>query len=361
MQWVYIPVCTTALIITYILWVKGAEVQNAPKMHYCTCNNNIKIKQITIYNKKNMNENNYIYSLRPHKDGGKIVCPNCGKKSFVPYINNDTGEILNPTCGRCDHEQSCGYHLTPAEFFKDNPEAGPIAKFEAYSKPHPSVILFGTLDEWKARQTSNETMQCDFAQGMLKFFDVDNVAQAINRYHVQSIGHNRNTAFPCINADGSVTDVMCLGYGTDLHRNDVCYHYYGDKERKEQLKAQHPNGYTYSPCYFGEHLLNENTEQNIGLVESQKTAFICSILFPQMVWLASCGCGNFNATKSYVLKDRRVFVYPDKGSSDKWGKITAAMRLNNFNVHFRPIMEELQDYGANSDIADIILDNIKKK
>jgi len=307
-----------------------------------------------------MNDKQYKTSLRPHKDGGKMVCPSCGRKSFVPYIYNDTGDIVDSTCGRCDHVQSCGYHLAPAEFFKNNPDAKPIEKHEAYSKPQPSIINFCTLDEWKVRQTADEAIQCDFAQGLLKFFKADKVAQAINRYHVQSIGFDRNTTFPCISVDGSVTDVMCLGYGSDLHRNpNVCYHYYGDKKQKAQLDALYPNKYTYNPCYFGEHLLSDGTEKNIGLVESQKSAIICSMVFPQMTWLATCGCGNFNVTKSHTLKDRRIFVYPDKGSSDKWGKIVETMKRYSYNVHLRPIMEELQGYGANSDIADVILDNIK--
>lgn len=301
----------------------------------------------------------YKISLRPHKDGGKIICPSCGRKSFVPYIYNDTGDIIDSICGRCDHEQSCGYHLTPAEFFKNYPDVKPTAKHEAYSKPQPSIINFCTLDEWETRQTADEAIQCDFAQGLLKFIEADKVAQALNRYRVQSIGFNRNTAFPCISIDGNVTAVMCLGYGTNLHRNEVCYHYYGNKDRKVQLDALYPNKYTYNPCYFGEHLLSENTEKNIGLVESQKSAVICSIVFPQMTWIATCGCSNFNVTKSHTLKDRRIFVYSDKGSSDKWGKVIEMMKRHGYNVHLRPIMEGLQNYGANSDIADVILDNIK--
>lgn len=308
-----------------------------------------------------MKENTYKYSLRPHRNGGKEICPMCGKKSFVPYIYNDTGEIIDPTCGRCDHEQSCGYHLTPAEFFKSNPDMKLTAWNEAYSKPQPSIINFCVLDEWKARQTTDEAMQCDFAQGLAKFFDTDLVSQAISRYQVQSIGYNRNTAFPCISKEEDVTDVMVLGYGMDLHRNEVCYHFYGDNDRKAQLKDRYPYGYTYAPCYFGEHLLGENPKMNVGLVESQKTAVICSLIFPEIVWLASCGCGNFSVTKSSVLKDRRVFAYPDKGSTDKWGKIVDALRLYGYNIHLHPIMEELQDYGSNSDIADVILDNIKSK
>ena len=298
-------------------------------------------------------------SLRPHRQGGKMICPKCGRKSFVPYIYNDTGEIIDPTCGRCDHEQSCGYHLPPAEFFKANPDHNNgRGGFMPYTRPIPTTIDFCGLDEWAARQTADEALESDFARGLVNYFDTEAVKSAISRYHIQSIGRGRNTAFPCISVDGMVTDVMVLGYQADLHRNDVCYHYYGDTAQKEQLKADYPEGYKYDPCYFGEHLLAEQTDKNVAVVESQKSAVICSMLFPDMLWLASCGCGNFNVTKSRVLKDRRVFVYSDKGSSEKWQKVVSELQTIGYNIHLRPIMEDFAEYGANADVVDVIMDNL---
>ena len=53
----------------------------------------------------------------------RLTCPNCEQPHcFTPYVD-DNNEILDPTVGRCDHEGSCGYHKTPAEYFKEHPEA----------------------------------------------------------------------------------------------------------------------------------------------------------------------------------------------------------------------------------------------
>lgn len=298
---------------------------------------------------------NHKYSLRQYRQGGKDICPECEQRSFVPYIDNETGEILHPICGRCDHEQSCGYHLTPSDFFKQNPESRQTGlSRNVYLKPTPTIIDWGNTSEWIARQSVEEAMKCDFAKGLLNFFDTDNVAQAISRYHVQNL--NGNTAYPCISVDGRVADVMVLNYGEDLHRGRICYHYY---KNKEQLKLDYPNGYKYEPCFFGEHLLTEQSDSNVGIVESQKSAVICSIVFPSMVWLATCGCGNFKMSKMEALRDRRIFVYPDKGSEDKWCAIVAEMKWKGFNIHLRTVMQDLPDYGANSDIADVLLDNLK--
>jgi len=54
------------------------------------------------------------------------ACPSCGKKRcFVRYIDEQGTMRFPSTVGKCDHEQSCGYHYTPREYFRDNSEAMP--------------------------------------------------------------------------------------------------------------------------------------------------------------------------------------------------------------------------------------------
>jgi len=51
------------------------------------------------------------YSL--DKSSKKFVCPNCNKKTFVLYIDTDTGNYLTTDFGKCDREQNCNYHKAP--------------------------------------------------------------------------------------------------------------------------------------------------------------------------------------------------------------------------------------------------------
>ena len=53
------------------------------------------------------------YSL--DKSSKKFICPSCGKRRFVRYINQITNEYLEETYGRCDRETSCGYHNNPKQ------------------------------------------------------------------------------------------------------------------------------------------------------------------------------------------------------------------------------------------------------
>lgn len=61
----------------------------------------------------------YRFHLQKYKYGSKISCPSCGKpRCFVKYVDAE-GEIAFPgNVGKCDHENSCGYHYTPKEYFK---------------------------------------------------------------------------------------------------------------------------------------------------------------------------------------------------------------------------------------------------
>ena len=65
----------------------------------------------------------YRFHLQKYSYGSKISCPNCGKsRCFVRYVDEE-GIIRFPdTVGKCDHENSCGYHYTPREYFHDHPD-----------------------------------------------------------------------------------------------------------------------------------------------------------------------------------------------------------------------------------------------
>lgn len=62
----------------------------------------------------------YRFHLQKYRPGSKTVCPECGRKAcFTRYID-EAGEISFPdSVGMCDHINSCGYHYTPKEYFRD--------------------------------------------------------------------------------------------------------------------------------------------------------------------------------------------------------------------------------------------------
>ena len=88
-----------------------------------------------------------------------------------------------------------------------------------------------------------------------------------------------------------------------------------------RLKALHqlPEDWTLSQCLFGERMLPLFPELPVAQVEAGKTAVICSAVFPEFLWLATCGLDQFN-DRVKVLLGRQVVAFPDLGACDRWRK-----------------------------------------
>jgi hypothetical protein len=103
-------------------------------------------------------------------------------------------------------------------------------------------------------------------------------------------------------------------------------------------------------CYFGEHLLKENNKKPIALVESEKTAIIASIYFPEYVWIASGGLGNIKMEKSDCFYDRDIVLFPDlskDGSSfQKWNEKAEEIKLIANSVY---VVDILEKFASNED------------
>ena len=73
--------------------------------------------------------------------------------------------------------------------------------------------------------------------------------------------------------------------------------------------------YNLVQCLFGEHLLTSAGDKIVVIVESEKTAIICSRLVPDVVWLACGGCQNLSKKICQPLAGRNVLLMPDNGKS----------------------------------------------
>ena len=64
----------------------------------------------------------YRFHLQKYRLGSKTACPECGRKAcFTRYVDEQAQVSFPDSVGKCDHINSCGYHYTPKEYFRDNP------------------------------------------------------------------------------------------------------------------------------------------------------------------------------------------------------------------------------------------------
>jgi hypothetical protein len=53
------------------------------------------------------------FKYKLDKGSKKFLCPNCSKKTYVLYVNFETGNYLTDDFGKCDRLTNCGYHNAP--------------------------------------------------------------------------------------------------------------------------------------------------------------------------------------------------------------------------------------------------------
>ena len=122
----------------------------------------------------------------------------------------------------------------------------------------------------------------------------------------------------------------------------------------KQLIRQHviPEDAHIEQCLFGEYLLPTRPEAPVCLVESEKTAVVCSITHPQFLWLATGGCKQLSIRKLQPLRQRGLIIYPGSGELQLWSSIM--QRTEGFNYR---IVKALEQCPRNTDIADVMLQN----
>lgn len=113
--------------------------------------------------------------------------------------------------------------------------------------------------------------------------------------------------------------------------------------------------FNLSVCLFGEYLLNIYPNKPVGIVESEKTAIIASMVYPDKVWLASGSLTYLNYERCKVLTGRSVFLYPDSGAEDQWSK--KALQLSELIPDTKFEVVPLTGFEKGYDLCDYILDH----
>lgn len=298
----------------------------------------------------------YKYRLQKYdSEHKKILCPECGKRTFVPYVESVTGEVLNPRVGRCDREINCGYHLTPKEYFGGSGggitiDAGSCGLAQK-EKPIPISFVDSSLVE-KSMTGSHPNYFISFLQ---RVFGVEAAAAALARYRIgTSTKWSGATIFWQIDHYQRVRTGKIMLYDENTGKRV--------KNGGPKIGWVHTHlGFTdfhLRQCLFGEHLLDlPGSSNQICLVESEKTAVICSIRMPQFTWLATGGIQNLRDDTCAVLAHRNVLIFPDLGAEDVWKEkknSIPALRTALITPMLRDMATD-EDVKEGLDLADFVL------
>ncbi|WP_374465779.1 DUF6371 domain-containing protein [Chryseobacterium sp.] len=335
----------------------------------------------------------------------KFPCPECGKRSFVRYINTETREYLHKDYGRCDRESKCAYHLNPyldgyaAMIQEDKQRAAGVTTVNSvkqkyiYSrqrhlnsfKAHPGTKIYFDFETFKATLKPEGYEKNTFIQNLLsqvRFpFEADEITKVIELYRLGTIteGYRMGAVtFPFIDIQGNIRTVQVKEFDMDNHtkRTDFLHSILekncirNTEPLPEWLKAYASNEKKVS-CLFGEHLLKKYPFNPVALVEAPKTAVYGSLYFgfpeessQNLIWLAVYNKSSFSFDKLKVLQEREVYVFPDvskDGSTFREWKRKAdefEKQLPGTHFIFSDLLEYLvpdNDKSSGYDLADYLI------
>ena len=276
----------------------------------------------------------YRYKLEPYKGmNTRYRCPNqqCNRKTFVRYIDTETGKHIDCNVGRCNRESNCGYHYTPKQYFQDN------------------NILF------ESQTTKKHTMPKSVVLKPVSFIPVELFNQSLKRYQVNNLIKFLTNLF-----GKEITNRLIEIYyiGTSKYWQGATVFWQRDMEgkiragkimlydsitgKRVKVPFNHFNWahtalklpeFNLQQCFFGEHLLQVETNKPVAIVESEKTAIIASVYLPDFIWLATGSLTNLTADKCKILKGRNVILYPDLNGFVKWNsKANDLSHITRFTV-----------------------------
>ena len=104
--------------------------------------------------------------------------------------------------------------------------------------------------------------------------------------------------------------------------------------------------YTFKPCLFGLHQVEILKYRPIHIVESEKTAVVMSILYPNEVWMATGGKSNLKLCRD--IASAELILHPDVGAEEFWIQEANKLKLN-YNLM------PLEGYPEGFDLADVVL------
>ena len=124
-------------------------------------------------------------------------------------------------------------------------------------------------------------------------------------------------------------------------RTGKCIEYDPVTGKKQKINWVHsmaklPN-FNLEQCLFGLHLIHLDKTKPIAIVESEKTAIIASLAFPEYIWMATGGLNNLKEKLLLPLKGRNIILFPDAGCYNIW-KDKIATLPSNINIQISDLL-----------------------
>ncbi|MEP2240422.1 MAG: DUF6371 domain-containing protein [Maribacter sp.] len=349
------------------------------------------------------------------KSSRKFICPSCGKRRFVKFVDVMTNEYLKGNYGKCDRSDNCAFKNYPRigkRFFKIitkkiidySSKSYQITdtNFNSYYIPKSVILEIDQngvwINEFYLKKSSisyndleskvkndegeifsiiaktgltepkpsyhnlellenivNSEDDCNLSFYLKSKFDPVEVRETMMKYNVGRTDNfwKASTCFFQVDSISKIRAGKVMLYSK----------YTGKRIKKPRplINWMHntlveKKSFVLKQCLFGIHLVKSEAEnKTIAIVESEKTAIIMSMADKSCLWLA---CGSKTAINEKMLKSLKsqsLLLFPDKGSLEDWEARAKNLCNLGFRVRVSPILENKNNLKLGDDIADLFL------
>ena len=274
------------------------------------------------------------------KRNKNLVTPCCGKANKnLKFINYKGYPEIYGYC------HSCGKATLPPTIYKD--DFGNEYYWDViHEKFEPVLHLYDKAVLQNIKSIAIGSYDCntfkkyvDFQEviGCLSVFPENNLlAHLRSMYCNTKVDTIKNLYYIGTTLDGG-TIFWNINKDNKVQKSKICY-YKKNGKRTSKFKVPYKNEDGYYSCLFGEHLLFKNNKP-ILLVESEKTAIVCAINFPDYNWLSYGGINGMTKDKMKVLSGKSILIVPD-------------LSENAVNITTKKV-EELKELNISAKIWDM--------
>lgn len=287
----------------------------------------------------------------------KLITPCCSKLNKDGKFVNYKG--LRECYGYC---HSCGETRLPPTQYTD--ENGSIYVWDTLQNKFIPFVLqsscksVGQLSDkdTSKRKTSGESEALD-----IKFIENKLVSRCMKVKPQNNLLSYISNTYGEDNKD-FVKDLYKIGTSKDggtifwnINKNQkvqkakICFYDLNGK-RTNKFRVPYKNEQGYFSCLFGEHLLCLEKHKNkpIVLVESEKTAVICTIHFKKYNWLSYGGINGMTNDKMKALSGKRLLIVPDLSENARRITLKKIEELKQLNI-------DAKMWDVSNDLTDLEL------
>ncbi|TYZ10590.1 hypothetical protein FY528_09005 [Hymenobacter lutimineralis] len=344
----------------------------------------------------------YRYQLKPYSGpASRGQCPSCGphghRRTFVPYVDTRTGELLPAEYGRCNREEACGYHQSPYQV-----EAGGLNYKDRLYQQSRSIQLVDMPRKVYARGpgqspqlASSYTLPAELLEQSMRGYKRNRLASLLQQHFGASVATDLLKRFQIGTSDywpgacvfwqvdtyqrvrgGQVVQFDAEGHtvktttGGETKRRTswvhtaLIAHYTRRGQQPPAWLSEYQEKAPKSPCLFGlSQLVNTPATHPLAIVESPKTAVLCTPYFPSFTWLAVGSLSYLNAGRLGPLLGRSIVLFPDASESGRafteWSRRAEELRRQGFRVEVSDLLEQhatAEQKLAGIDLADLLLE-----